>query len=828
MNDTCERINTYGQSKSSFIIGYEGIPQNLLLNAVTSVILIIIFLIIRKVAWRYSQSALLDTSEESYLIKKQRNYNVWSQFFYGNLKRHHRASAVASTPSDDNRPGAQGNESSDASYSPNLLPESMSGAPESAGGGGGGRVGGGASNLQQDPGLFRSLKSFIQLTDEDIGSVAGKDAVRYIKLQRYIFVLLLVVLVLSLSIVLPLNIHGAFTDKVGDFSRTTISNIKGESFSLWVHGVLSAGYMLLAALFMCHYSRHVVSYDAYSVNPNCLMVKGVPERLLDEAVIMGHFREAYPNVLVEKVNFVYDTAKLQKLHDESIFISAVLQLCREEAEAAADAAAATGAASSSTTPIAEPPQVSVTKCRCTWLCGGCCCGTEDAVTYYADRLENISKRLTHEAEVSKSRKLPFIFVEFATPTDASHVLSDYQRAQGHLCGLLPFNRRGPARSVHSEVLQTDSWTVEYAPYPEDLNWHNLSHAASLVWYLRAAMINTGLVLLLFFFTTPVYFMTMLKLNRINDAFQRNVATQFLPTLFLWFFSAILPLIVYYSDLFIQHWTKSTEHYAIMIKCTLFQLLMVLILPSFGLSRADEFFKWIFSLNSNDSAFRLRWHCVFVSENASFFVNYVITTAMIGCCADLLRFSELINYAFHWFSARSSAEAKLAYKKVQWENQYGFNLSWMLCIFGIVMTYANVAPLILVFGILYMIMKMIVDRYNIHYVYLPSIMDRDVHRLSQSLVLVCVFLGEIFILGFFLIRIPGMSDARTVFMFVAVIISLAYIFGRLMVHMLRKAGCFGEQSFDLGCLENCDKTPYLPKVLLRPPGGSRSSGLPAEH
>jgi hypothetical protein len=40
---------------------------------------------------------------------------------------------------------------------------------------------------------------------------------------------------------------------------------------------------------------------------------------------------------------------------------------------------------------------------------------------------------------------------------------------------------------------------------------------------------------------------------------------------------------------------------------------------------------------------LRWDCIFLPDSGAFFVNYVITAAMIGSGLELIRFPELFWY-----------------------------------------------------------------------------------------------------------------------------------------------------------------------------------------
>ena len=70
-------------------------------------------------------------------------------------------------------------------------------------------------------------------------------------------------------------------------------------------------------------------------------------------------------------------------------------------------------------------------------------------------------------------------------------------------------------------------------------------------------------------------------------------------------------------------------------------------------------------------------------------------------------------------ARSTAETPSVRKATLYEYPYGFNYGWMLLIFALTATYSVVCPLIAPFGLFYMIMKHLVDRYNIYYAYKVS-------------------------------------------------------------------------------------------------------------
>ena len=184
-------------------------------------------------------------------------------------------------------------------------------------------------------------------------------------------------------------------------------------------------------------------------------------------------------------------------------------------------------------------------------------------------------------------------------------------------------------------------------------------------------------------------------------------------------SALLPVMVAYSDWWLGHWRRSVENLWIMRKVFGLLLVMVLILPSIGQTTVRAFMESIIpKANTTDSGGGggINWQCIFLPDNGAFFVNYAITSSFVGIGLEFMRFSEIFMYAMRMCVARSVAEIASVRKASLYEYPFGFNYSWMLLIFALTAAYGVVCPLITPFGLFYMIMKHGVDRYNIFYAY----------------------------------------------------------------------------------------------------------------
>ncbi|XP_047221197.1 CSC1-like protein 2 isoform X3 [Girardinichthys multiradiatus] len=292
------------------------------------------------------------------------------------------------------------------------------------------------------------------------------------------------------------------------------------------------------------------------------------------------------------------------------------------------------------------------------------------------------------------------------------------------------------------------------------------------WWIRCFIINCILFILLFFLTTPaIIISTMDKFNVTKPVEYLNnpIITQFFPTLLLWAFSALLPTIVYYSAFFEAHWTRSGENRTTMHKCYTFLIFMVLLLPSLGLSSLDVFFRWLFDKKFLADA-KIRFECVFLPDNGAFFVNYVIASAFIGNAMDLLRIPGLLMYMIRLCLARSAADRRNVKRHQAYEFQFGAAYAWMMNVFTVVMAYSITCPIIVPFGLMYMLLKHLVDRYNMYYAYLPSKLDKKIHSAAVTQVVAAPILCLFWLLFFSTVR-TGFETPTSMFTLVVLVVTI---------------------------------------------------------
>uniref|UniRef100_A0A7M4FYB8 Transmembrane protein 63B n=1 Tax=Crocodylus porosus TaxID=8502 RepID=A0A7M4FYB8_CROPO len=590
---------------------------------------------------------------------------------------------------------------------------------------------------QRDNGFCSWLTAIFRIKDDEIRDKCGGDAVHYLSFQRHIIGLLVAVGVLSVGIVLPVNFSGDLLENNAySFGRTTIANLNSWTHLLWLHTTFAFLYLLLTVYSMRRHTSKM-RYKEDDLVKRTLFINGI-SKYAEPEKIKKHFEEAYANCTVLEARPCYDVARLMFLDAE-----------RKKAERGR--IYFTNLQSKENTPAMINPK------PCGHLC--CCvikgCEEVEAIEYYTKLEEKLKDDYKREKEKVNEKPLGMAFVTFHNETITAIILKDFNvcKCQGCMC------RGEPRASSCSESLHVSNWTVSYAPDPQNIYWEHLS-IQGFIWWIRCLVINVVLFILLFFLTTPaIIITTMDKFNVTKPVEYLNnpIITQFFPTLLLWCFSALLPTIVYYSAFFEAHWTRSGENRTTMHKCYTFLIFMVLLLPSLGL---------MFPLSLLPSPHR----CVFLPDNGAFFVNYVIASAFIGNAMDLLRIPGLLMYMIRLCLARSAAERRNVKRHQAYEFQFGAAYAWMMCVFTVVMTYSITCPIIVPFGLMYMLLKHLVDRYNLYYAYLPAKLDKKIHSGAVNQVVAAPILCLFWLLFFSTMR-TGFLAPTSMFTFVVLVITI---------------------------------------------------------
>ncbi|KAK2155388.1 hypothetical protein LSH36_241g01022 [Paralvinella palmiformis] len=285
--------------------------------------------------------------------------------------------------------------------------------------------------------------------------------------------------------------------------------------------------------------------------------------------------------------------------------------------------------------------------------------------------------------------------------------------------------------------------------------------------------------------------------------------------------SLLPAAVYLTEGLIGHWTRSKEQKVITIKTYVFLLVMVLVLPSLGLTSAKALFQWL--MDRRDGA-KVRWSCIFLPDNGAFFVNYVITACFIGTSVRLLRVWDLLCLGFKLILARSAAEREMAWK--------GLTCNYFRCIW-LPVFYVSLrrGRFRSILGLLYLLLKHFVDRHNIYYAFKPTRMSSEPHHRAINFVHTAVILLQCNIVVFIMLRSAGVPPPPAIFSLTVLVGALVYLLSRSIVACAKRAMSvfISIQDVEPG-LTAGNQFIYLPEVLLwgSSPESLRKSVAPRAH
>ncbi|XP_056437339.1 CSC1-like protein 1 isoform X1 [Gadus chalcogrammus] len=669
---------------------------------------------------------------------------------------------------------------------------------------------------EADAGCCSWLPFVIGMDSETMKAKCGIDAVHYMSFQRHLIFLLALVTVASLAVILPVNLSG---DLLGvnpyDFGRTTIANLPQGNNLLWLHTVFAVLYLIVTVALLRHYTSQMKGMRRETAR-NTLFVRSVPKEATDEEV-KTHFTEAYPTCQVTAVTLGYDVAKLIQLDKERMRAHKNLRYYEKDLQRTGKRGA-----------------VNLRRCNILCCCACCNCEKVDAIEYYSNQEAALLEEVSKQRELVPQRPLGMAFVTLQSEAMAKFILKDFNALD---CGGGADSEAGrvgcgcacvgwePQPSPHSAALKVKKWKVSFAPHPINIYWENLS-VQGVGWWARCLILNLFLILLLTFFTTPSIILNTMDsynvtqpLSLLNSA----VVSQFFPTLLLWSFSALLPTIVYYCTLGEFHWSRSSEQQSMMHKLYIFLLFMVLILPSLGFTSLAVFLPWLFDKDFLDQG-KLRFECVFLPDQGAFFVNYVIAAALLGSGMELLRLPGLLLYTIRMMLARSAAERKYVKQNQAYEFEYGAMYSWTLCVFTVIMSYSIICPIIAPFGLLYLMLKHLVDKHNLYFAFLPTRLDRQVHLAAVNQALAAPIICLICLYFFSVLRM-GFKAVTSLFTFVVLCVTVFIFTGY---------NCFGNFKYlsphNYSVKEEDEETDekaehatvYLPRVLsTEEPDGAQS-------
>lgn len=395
-SNTSQQCHLYHKNNgSSGVIklanSYGGIPQNLITNVIGLTILIVVFLLLRKAAWKVVNK-----------IVKLEEFEKWTHVFFSHV--------MPMRISRRRRSDHQQQEPSPMLQDPDSIQPAPDDEPES------GRPRLNKQYTQTDAQTFCEwFKSIFATSDEDIELDCGSDALQYIRFQRHVIFYLIFVVVCAIGIALPVNFQGTLQGNTTSFEHTTLVNLDPSSNMLWTHVALSFVFFPLAILIMRRFSVDLKFQDISLEVSRTLMVENVPKVYCTDEhkrdTLLVFFDEAFPNCEVTDLHFAYDVEKAQDLYEDLEAALDAKRYCDEHASH-------------------HKPEIELYDVRCSryCYCFCCCCSTKVVGRdFYKDKVNRLEMEFDAERDNALSNPLGMMFVTFKTVNMAKEVYDAFRK-----------------------------------------------------------------------------------------------------------------------------------------------------------------------------------------------------------------------------------------------------------------------------------------------------------------------------------------------------------------------------------------------------------------
>ncbi|KAK7262994.1 hypothetical protein RJT34_30578 [Clitoria ternatea] len=506
--------------------------------------------------------------------------------------------------------------------------------------------------------LASKLLAVWHATGREIARHCGADAAQFLIIEGGSCAILLSIAALALTVLLPLNLYAGTAVLDDQFSKTTITHIEKSSALLWIHFLF-----VVVVVVLVHFGISAIEErlgftrfrDGFgnlsdpTVNSTSIftiMVQGLPKIVgADRALLHEYFQYRYPGK-VYKVIVPMDLCALDDLANELLRVRDEISWLVARID-------------SRLLPDDEDNGDSVLPQRgliwfFRWLKGFC--ADVMARFGYTDeerlrKLQELRAELESELADYKEGHAPgagVAFVMFRDVYTANKAVQDFQNEKRR--------RIGKFFSLTELRLRRNQWKVERAPLATDIYWKNMG-TPRLSLKLRRGAVNTCLLLMLLFFSSPLAVISAVKsAGRIINAeamdnaqvwlawvqsssWLASLIFQFLPNVIIFVsMYIVIPSVLSYLSKFERHLTVSGEQRAALLKMVCFFLVNLILLRGLVESSLEStILKMGRCYLDGEDCKRIEQYmsASFLSKSCLSSLAFLITSTFLGISYDLL-------------------------------------------------------------------------------------------------------------------------------------------------------------------------------------------------
>lgn len=556
-----------------------------------------------------------------------------------------------------------------------------------------------ATNLSRK--LNKIFSYVFKTTDADIIYAKGIDAYEYLLFQRHLILIMIVVNVFCIFLVLPSNWF------LGDnfetsFQRTTIKNLKPDSVSYWAHLISSISISLATLYILNSYKNSITSRQANELSRRTLLIGNIPNEQRNRPSLLAVFASHFSQCKIEAIQFVYDMRTLKSFQEQLDIVVVAKEFCQNyKRKYNRDLMVKQSEVNES--------HICCGSCRLCSFCFMSCFkwpmeDSRPGEDFYAEQELYFRSKIRATCRTIVKTPSEFAFITLKSHRQARNVISE-------------LNKMKTTDRNQQEKL---NWSVRYAPHPDNVEYSDLLNYNKMSKYTRFSL-NVLMVFIFIFFTTPTVLLSIFdKIIELRPTSKQssieNLLISYATTLLQIISTSLLPSLITLISKQMPYEDTASKSHSIMWKTYLFLVLMVIVMPSVGLTSAQAF------LSSE-----INPQCLFPPDNGGYFINYVISSMFLTNISELLKPIDFVTYYFLHLTSRSQADFEGARQALEREFSVSGNHTAVLLMFSVCMTYAISCPLIAPAGLVYLIIKHSVDHYHLFYTYFTKKVDNQLQK-----------------------------------------------------------------------------------------------------
>ena len=330
----------------------------------------------------------------------------------------------------------------------------------------------------------------------------------------------------------------------------------------------------------------------------------------------------------------------------------------------------------------------------------------DAAIYFQHLVNINEKMLKFYRELNAKRNTGNAFILFKSPTIVDEILNHKEIIIGRM------------NSFEGTLLNVGNWIIKRAPNPSDILWDNIKYSKK--WRtIRMVTFTLALFIVCLIIITPNYIFEELSplitnvSSQIKDEMTSSLIKEYsYPLIVVIMNSGVIPFIVGYIAVAELHYKRSYREKSIFVKNVVFMVINCFIIPTFGVlswSKLKECIKYLlvthWDMDISEGFIR----------NSYFFLRYAIQVTFISNGIQLLALPQFFVKKMRVMLASSDYE-KFYASMIKKYFDYGYNYSFSITVFMLILCFSTHIPLITPFGALFFYIKYYIDKYNLLFLY----------------------------------------------------------------------------------------------------------------